>query len=158
MRRADTRVRRGRPRERIVPKARKAGYYARSLAALGRVAASRRQLLRRLVRPAGVLALRDGTVLELASRLDLLLLKEVVCDDVYGLRSLDPGPRTIVDVGASIGDFAVTAARRHPEGRVLAFEPDPAAFARLAGNMGRNGVRNVALHEVALGALSLIHI
>jgi FkbM family methyltransferase len=49
--------------------------------------------------------------------------------------------RTVLDVGAHVGYFAILAALANPEARVYAFEPAPVAAARLR--------RNVAINEVA---------
>lgn len=58
---------------------------------------------------------------------------------------LGPGD-VFVDVGAHIGWFSVLAARRvTAEGVVYAFEPYPANVARLATNVGLNGLANVRI-------------
>lgn len=44
---------------------------------------------------------------------------------------------TVFDVGANIGQTALTLARNFPESRVFSFEPIPSTFARLAQNTGR---------------------
>src|SRR5690349_12710430 len=48
------------------------------------------------------------------------------------LRSLGP-IRTVLDVGANVGQFALVARRLHPDARIVSFEPFPAAAARLEG-------------------------
>jgi len=59
----------------------------------------------------------------------------------------DPGLRTILDVGASRGQFALLAMQRFPRARVLCFEPLPQAQETLiAVTRGRAEV-----HQVALG-------
>jgi FkbM family methyltransferase len=82
----------------------------------------------------------NGLVLRVQNRLDLLVVKETLCDDVYRLTQLAEA-RLIVDVGAGIGEFAVAAARRFPGCRVLAFEPDPDRFAMLTENAAASGAR-----------------
>ena len=96
------------------------------------------------------LALREGPSLRPRTLLDVLVAVETVCFDAYGLGRLS-APRLIVDVGAGIGDFAIAAALRFPDCRVLAFEPHARAFLRLAENVQRNGVRNVEAQRVAVG-------
>ena len=49
-----------------------------------------------------------------------------------------------VDVGAHVGLYTVTASRT-TSGRVLAFEPNPAARAQLLENVSLNGCRNVVV-------------
>src|SRR5215213_2892721 len=112
----------------------KSGYYLRSLVTLAGLAQGG-TLTARLLRPAGTLVLRDGLRIRIRSRIDLLVLVETLAGDAYGLRELEERARTIVDVGAGIGDFTVVAARAFPRARVVAFEPDPCAFALLVANV-----------------------
>lgn len=48
--------------------------------------------------------------------------------------------KDVIDVGANIGFFTVIAGKLLTEGRVLAIEPTPGAFARLQYNVERNGI------------------
>ena len=130
---------------------RKTFYYLRSLAAVSRIAEPR-SLARFLARRSDLIVLRNGLRLRLGRPLDLLILKETVVDDSYRLRELDgTAPAAIVDVGASIGDFALWAGRRFPEATVLAFEPNPRWFALLAENVRANDATNVEARRVAVG-------
>lgn len=64
---------------------------------------------------------------------------------------LKPG-MTIVDVGANVGYYTLMAAAAvGGAGRVLAFEPSPYAFERLAETLRRNGVSNVLALPIGLG-------
>jgi FkbM family methyltransferase len=59
----------------------------------------------------------------------------------------------VVDVGAHVGMYAIRAARElHGRGRVLAFEPNPAARAQLEANIALNGCENVVVLPAAAGA------
>lgn len=49
------------------------------------------------------------------------------------------------DIGANQGEFTTFAAKRVPQGRVLAFEPDPEMMKSLRHNVELNGFRNVEL-------------
>ena len=55
-----------------------------------------------------------------------------------------------VDVGAHVGLYTIAAAKG-TSGRVLAFEPNPAARAQLAENLTLNGCRNVLVVPKAVG-------
>lgn len=55
---------------------------------------------------------------------------------------LQPGD-VVYDIGASVGLFALAAARRVGPGSVWAFEPDPETRARLIANAALNGMHNV---------------
>lgn len=64
------------------------------------------------------------------------------------LALLRPGD-VAVDVGANVGIWSLLAAKRGASGQ--AFEPVPALAARLRQHIDENGVRDVVVHEVALG-------
>jgi FkbM family methyltransferase len=67
-------------------------------------------------------------------------------------RWVRPGD-TVADIGANIGYFTARLARAvGAQGVVHAFEPEPSNFALLEGNLRRNGLRQVRLHAIALGA------
>lgn len=57
---------------------------------------------------------------------------------------------TVIDVGANRGQFAVFAARRFPQARLICFEPLPRARAKLQRALGT--LDRVRLSEVAVGA------
>ncbi|NMB87349.1 MAG: FkbM family methyltransferase [Chloroflexi bacterium] len=63
----------------------------------------------------------------------------------------DVRPRTVLDVGANVGQFAVAAAHIFPGVQVISFEPEPASFARLQGNIRR--LPQVEAHALAVGDL-----
>lgn len=60
---------------------------------------------------------------------------------------------TVIDVGANLGYFTIlTADLTGPEGRVLAFEPNPALVERARNSIEVNGFSGfVTLHDCALG-------
>jgi FkbM family methyltransferase len=63
-----------------------------------------------------------------------------------------PGMR-VVEAGANLGVFTLQLSKLvGPEGKVFAFEPDPALHAALRKNLGRNGVKNVTPIPRALGS------
>lgn len=67
---------------------------------------------------------------------DLLALREVFAERDYELDLAQP-PERIVDLGANIGAASVFFATRWPEASILALEPDPETFERLAANTRR---------------------
>jgi FkbM family methyltransferase len=75
-------------------------------------------------------------------------LREIIGRDEYGIRRGDliHAGSTVIDVGANIGVFSVLAARAvGKDGIVLAYEPHPAAFKRLAANARQNGLEGVLI-------------
>ena len=63
---------------------------------------------------------------------------------------LEHEPRTVLDVGANRGQFALFALRRFPRARLICFEP----LARPAGVLRRVVNGRADVHEVALAAAS----
>jgi FkbM family methyltransferase len=69
-------------------------------------------------------------------------------------KTLKPG-HTFLDIGASFGQFTLMGAGIvGGGGRVVAFEPDPLNRDWLARNIALNGLRNVQVEPIALGAES----
>lgn len=65
---------------------------------------------------------------------------------------LKPG-MVFIDIGANVGTYALhVATRAGPDARVLAFEPHPRTFAKLAYNLEANGVKNVVARNLAIAA------
>lgn len=66
--------------------------------------------------------------------------------------SLLPRGGTFVDIGANVGMASLAAARAvGAEGRIVAFEPNPAIAAIFAEGIKRNRLSNVTLHNCAIG-------
>lgn len=59
-----------------------------------------------------------------------------------------------IDVGANVGVFTLIMAAHAREGRVIAIEPHPDVFARLARNIDLNRLQNVTLRQCALSDAS----
>lgn len=57
----------------------------------------------------------------------------------------------VIDIGANYGHFTLAASKKAgADGRIIAFEPSPVNFARLAVNCDLNHLQNVTMHSVAL--------
>jgi FkbM family methyltransferase len=79
-------------------------------------------------------------------------LAEVFVRKRYG--SLE-GFRTIVDVGANVGAFALYAAQSCPEARIYCYEPEQQNFRRLKRNIEMNGLEGrVAAFQCAVASSS----
>lgn len=61
-------------------------------------------------------------------------------DDAYRTAELPAPPHTLLDIGANIGAFSISAARRWPRARITAFEPEASNFAMLERNLAHAGV------------------
>ena len=79
---------------------------------------------------------------------------QVVIDEIHGKgwysRPTIADGDTVVDAGAHIGVFAVSAAKRTPKGRVIAIEPAESNLEFLRENLRLNGLSNVAVVPCAL--------
>lgn len=67
---------------------------------------------------------------------------------VQGLRRADMTFRTVIDVGANIGQFTAAALGTWPDATLIAFEPLPDAAQLLRSHTGQ---ARVELHQVAVG-------
>ena len=93
----------------------------------------------------------DGLTLysPLWTRDEAAFYQEVLLDDVYGIKGKDLSGRTVVDVGAYVGDSALAFARQGA--LVHAFEPSESCCAFIRRNVSENGFAGrVVLHEVGL--------
>jgi FkbM family methyltransferase len=71
----------------------------------------------------------------------------ILIDDEYELKSLREC-RTILDIGANVGLFSLWARMRFPDARIVAVEPNPAAFRFLQHNVS---ALKIEIHPIALG-------
>lgn len=64
------------------------------------------------------------------------------------LRHAGVAPRTVIDVGANVGQFAVAARHLLPDAAVYSVEPDPRTAARLRRNLGPDSAANVIVSAI----------
>jgi FkbM family methyltransferase len=130
------------------------GYYARQVPRLlfGLEPASTLAALFLGVAPGtSVVAVRHGgPKFRLRNALDAWVVGETCLDRPYERVASLEGCRTIVDVGAGLGDFAVRAARVCPDALVLAYEPSPESYGLLEENLRLNACRNVVARPWAV--------
>ena len=100
-----------------------------------------------------ILKLESGLQLKIRSLMDAWIVKESCLDEQYKLASTPIADGwTVIDIGAGLGDFAVSIARKHPLSIVYAFEPFPESYALLEENIALNAVRNVRPFTFAVGS------
>lgn len=135
---------------------RRLSYYARSIpTSLAGFANPLEVAIATLRRKPFIARLRSGERFAARTAMDAWVIKETCLDRDYeraGFAIQDGW--TIVDIGAGLGDFAVSIARRFPHGQVLAFEPFGESFALLERNIALNGVTNVVARRLAIGGAS----
>ena len=100
--------------------------------------------------------LHNGVVLSAPPEVNLdFLFHEVWLDKVY----CPPGyeiekDNTVIDIGANIGVFAVFAATRASNVKVLAFEPFPENTDWLRKNISESHLSNVTVYQQAVAAVT----
>lgn len=130
------------------------------LRSLARIAPNLREplrfCLRQVTRRHGTRSYRlrgsDVRILVRHSTGDLITLEEVLADRQYEpppqLAALTGGQR-VADLGANIGLFSAWWLARHPDARIVAFEPDPDNAAVLEQCMHANGDRAEVVRAAA---------
>lgn len=80
----------------------------------------------------------------------LFLVHEIFVNGAYAFSSRNSRP-FILDCGANIGAAVLFFKTVYPDARVIAFEPDPTTFARLARTIAANGLKDVRVEQAAVG-------
>lgn len=94
----------------------------------------------------------DGMTVAFANEEEFRRIHEnVFVDDDDGFEPATNAP-FVLDCGAHIGLSVLSFKARHPRARIVAFEPNPAAFAFPRRNVRRNGLTDVALVNAAVAA------
>ena len=87
--------------------------------------------------------------------MDAWIMKETCLDRDYEENCVQiKDDWTVVDIGAGIGDFAISVAKEHPNCRVYACEPFPESFRLFKENIRLNAVQNVSEFQIAIGSSS----
>ncbi len=103
-------------------------------------------------RPFGI-ELSTGCRFRVRGRMDIWIIKETCLDRDYerGFVPVENG-WTVVDLGAGLGDFAISTARECPDSTVYAFEPLAESYALLLANLELNRLANVRTFPLAVAA------
>lgn len=70
--------------------------------------------------------------------------------DLNFLQTYDFGDGELIDIGANLGVVSLILAKRYPNRRVTAFEPNPTTFQSLETNISLNGLKNIRACKVAI--------
>lgn len=136
----------------------RAWYYLSSIPTLVTGIEGKVRLLAALLRLPGrvpfMITLRaSGFRFIVRSAMDAWIIKETCLDREYETLSLPiQDGWTVVDIGASLGDFALLAASGHPNTVVYAYEPFPGSFELLERNIRLNRADNVRTLPHAVGS------
>jgi len=102
-----------------------------------------------------VIRLRNGCRFKVRSLMDVWVVKETCLDRDYEANAVSIQDNwTIIDIGAGLGDFAVSVAYQHPTCQVYAYEPFPESYKLLEENIALNHASNVIAFPKAVGAQS----
>ena len=77
------------------------------------------------------------------------LFREIFVYRLYDV-PLKPAAPRIIDCGSNIGMSIIFFKNLYPDAHITGFEPQPLVFQTLQGNVERNGLRDVVLHQKAL--------
>ena len=87
-------------------------------------------------------------VFSFSSKADIAVMKEVFIWEEYNWE-LDFEPKTILDLGAHVGDTALYYHVRYPNAQIYAVEPDPVLYARLQENVA--SIPNIHTVQAGVG-------
>jgi len=95
--------------------------------------------------------LRSGAkfIVESPNSSSFAIFNEIVIDDTYSIEKFS-SPKKILDIGANIGTFAITAAKRFPDAHIIAFEPEEKNFEQLKQNIELSDAKNVTAVKKAI--------
>jgi FkbM family methyltransferase len=84
---------------------------------------------------------------------EMLVIKEILAEGIYEVPQPPHETRVIVDLGANVGAATAFFLERFPSARVVAVEPDPTTYRKLAANVGRDS-RVTLIHAAVTGRQS----
>lgn len=102
-----------------------------------------------------VVRLKSGCQFKVRSLMDVWIIKETCLDHDYESHAIPiQDGWTIMDIGAGLGDFAISVAYEHPRCQVYAYEPFLESYELLKENITLNSTNNVIAAPIAVGAHS----
>ena len=82
---------------------------------------------------------------------EMAIFNEIIIDDAYEISSFG-NPKRIIDIGANIGIFAVTVAKKYPKATIIAIEPEKNNFAALTRNIQISDAKNIIAVKKAVSS------
>ena len=106
-----------------------------------------------------MMGLVEAHLVEMTEDQSILELKGEMMGDRYGLTKIKDGltrrfanaPGLILDIGANIGDFTISAAKVYPKWQVLSFEPSPETYLVQIWNLALNSIPILPIDELGSG-------
>lgn len=104
-----------------------------------------------ILKPA-LLRFRDGTQFKVRTAMDVWVIIETYLGHTYEQNGFDIREDwLVIDIGAGLGEFCITAAKKCPNGVVHAYEPFRESFELMQENILLNNVVNTAVYQYAVG-------
>ncbi len=104
-----------------------------------------------ILKPA-LLRFRDGTQFKVRTAMDVWVIIETYLGHMYEQHSFEiKEDWLVIDVGAGLGEFCISAAKKCPHGLVYAYEPFGESFELMQENISLNNVMNTAVFQYAVG-------
>lgn len=130
------------------------GFASKAIAARCIANWARLKFGRATVSQEATLRMRDVTLQVDLGRADLISYWEIWYEHTYDdlPEFAAAGADCVVDVGANIGAFTLYEVLKKKAKLVVAYEPSPTTFHRLAGNLAVNSIQNVKPINAAVGA------
>jgi FkbM family methyltransferase len=99
-----------------------------------------------------LLRLKDGTRFKVRTAMDVWIIIETYLGHSYEQHGFDiQKDWLVIDIGAGLGEFTITAAKKCPDGKVYAYEPFPESFQLLQQNLPLNNLKNIVAYPLAVG-------
>jgi FkbM family methyltransferase len=104
-----------------------------------------------MLRPA-LLRFRDGTQFRVRTAMDVWIIIEIYVGRAYEQDLFEiQNDWLVIDIGAGLGEFSVTAAKKCPDGVVYAYEPFRESFELMRENILLNKAVNVIAYPCGVG-------
>jgi len=98
-----------------------------------------------------LLRFRDGTQFRVRTAMDVWIIIETYLGHTYEQYNFDiQNDWLIIDIGAGLGEFSITAAKKCPNGVVYAYEPFRESFELMQENILLNHALNVTAYPCAV--------
>lgn len=97
-----------------------------------------------------VMKMTDGTQFKINNFHNLISIKEVFVNKEYTIKKINP--KTIIDIGANLGDSSIFFGQTYPKAKVYAYEPSSSVYKLLEYNLKQNNLNNVFIFKLGVGS------
>lgn len=97
-----------------------------------------------------VMRMTDGIQFKINNFHNLISIKEVFVNKEYLIKKIKP--KTVIDIGANLGDSSVFFGLTYPKAKVIAYEPSVSVYKLLEYNLKQNNLENVLSFKLGVGS------